>query len=167
MQGATYINYLTKGKHIDPKETQPIYNAISRASAAAHLSDNPRDWATKEDYKLLSDDQILLIGEMVRKQPDTEVALVAAQEGITGKGYFGGLQLQGLYSMKKYYDNRLIRDPNAEPIGFMAWWDQQKGKRFAQAPAVAQPATALEPDTSQESPFKSFAPTSQATPFPL
>jgi len=164
MQGATYHNYLTKGPHIDPKETQPIYNAISRASAAAHLSDNPMDWATKEDYKLLSDDQILLIGEMVRNQPDIEVALVAAQEGITGKGYLGGLQLQGLYNLKKYYDNRLIRDPDAEPIGFMPWWDQQKGKRFAQAPAVAQPATALKPETPQKLPFEEFAPKQEATP---
>ena len=164
MQGATYHNYLTKGPHIDPKETQPIYNAISRASAAAHLSDNPMDWATKEDYKLLSDDQILLIGEMVRNQPDIEVALVAAQEGITGKGYLGGLQLQGLYNLKKYYDNRLIRDPDAEPIGFMPWWDQQKGKRFAQAPAVAQPAAALKPETPQKLPFEEFAPKQEATP---
>ena len=142
-RGRSYYDFLTKGKHMDPKRTQQVYDSIVRASAAAYQSDSFTDWA-KGTEGYMNDEQIRAIGQMVRENPEFELYIVAAQEGITGKGYFGNHRLRALYSMKDYYDKRAIRDPDAPSIGFAAWWEKQKKNRFdtaAPTPAAA-PAAA-------------------------
>jgi len=161
-EGDTYYGYLTEGKHIDPKKTQQIYDSIVRASATAHLSNSLTDWATPAETGL-SNIQIETIGEMVRQNPELEINIVAAQYGITGKGYFGNNRLRGLYAMKDIYDRRAIRDPDAEQIGFAAWYEQQQKnlrKRVSAPQTSAQPAAA----TPQKSPFEDFVPTQQTIP---
>jgi hypothetical protein len=125
-RGGSYYDYLTKGRHINPKYTQPFYDSIVRASAVAHESPSITDWAESGNEGHLTLEQRKLIGQLVRDHPEFEVDIVAAQEGITGKGYFGAQRLRALYRMKEHYDKRLLRDPNAPPIGFAAWYDGVK-----------------------------------------
>ena len=138
----SYYDYLTKGRHIDPKKTQPFYDSIVRASAVAHESTNIKDWAERYRESHLDDEQIEIIGSIVRDNPEFEFDIVAAQEGITGQGYFGAQRLKALRSMKKYYDKRLIRDPNAPRMGFAAWWESQKKKPRGQIETPQDPVMA-------------------------
>jgi hypothetical protein len=127
-EGGTYYDYLTKGEHINPKHTQRFYDSIVGASGTAYQHDNPMDWAKRspgERDAHLNDKQVEYIGNLVRDNPELEFGIVAAQEGITGKGYFGNIEFNALKNAWNYYQKALIRDPSAPKIGFAAFYDDK------------------------------------------
>jgi len=68
------------------------------------------------------------IGGVV-KYPAHEFSIVAAREGITGRGLIGKMRLESLGKTYKYWQNEQIRDPGSPRRGFIAFWDELKGKR--------------------------------------
>ena len=68
------------------------------------------------------------IGGVV-KYPAHEFSIVAAREGITGRGLIGKMRLESLGKTYKYWQNEQIRAPGSPRRGFIAFWDELKGKR--------------------------------------
>jgi hypothetical protein len=68
------------------------------------------------------------IGGVV-EYPAHEFSIVAAREGITGRGLIGKMRLESLGKTYKYWQNEQIRAPGSPRRGFIAFWDELKGKR--------------------------------------
>ena len=99
--------------------TEEAYQSFLQGSSQAYAVDDPQGITNKAD----------LIWHVVKQDPMMEFNVVAAREGITGRGLIGRMRLEALGKTYKYWQNEQIRDPGSSRTGFVAFWDKLKRKR--------------------------------------
>ena len=121
----SFYNVLDSGAPATAEEIARWWPALVLASSRLYTTDDPTGWAKGTQYEGLSDEVKMYIS-LVVENPKYENAIVAAREGLTGRGHVGGMLLDGLNRRKVHWENTQLRDPDAPWGGFIAFHDKDR-----------------------------------------